>query len=401
MAHLMKHTKASCGHMFAHYDRKAENISNENLDRSRTHLNYNLATHQQLQQGDFLRKRCSEVKCFNRKDVNVMCSWVLTAPKKLPKKDSLLFFQQSYNFMAERYGKENVVSAYVHHDEVSPHMHFAFVPVVEDKKKGGYKVSAKELITRKDLQTFHFDLKQHLNKALGYEVGVMNEATREGNKTVSELKQQTAIRKTKELEEKLKKVEIAVDATESHLESLQVKVMELSEVQALKGKKSLTGALKGISYESYISLQRTAEYVDEYRKKEKIIDEKFSQLTALEKEITFLSEKKSNLYSEVFDFEEKYQEYIKLDELLKETKKEYDEIKRPCNYCELDKELAIKTMVYLRNNHPSIAYGYKINSENTSRVIFKVLKEDYKNFNKIVSEIKRQINKEFSQGFSR
>ena len=401
MAHLMKHTKASCGHMFAHYDRKAEHISNENLDRSRTHLNYNLATHQKEEQGEFVRKRCSEVKCFNRQDVNVMCSWVLTAPKDLPKKDTLLFFQQSYNFMAERYGKENVVSAYVHHDEVSPHMHFAFVPVVEDKKKGGYKVSAKELITRKDLQTFHFDLEHHLNKALGYEVGVMNEATREGNKTVAELKQQTAIRKTKELEEKLKKTEIAVNATESHLESLQGKVMELSEVQALKGKKSLTGALKGIPYEDYISLQRTAEYVDEYRKKEKIIDEKFSQLTALEKEITFLSEKKSNLYSEIFDYEEKYEEYIKLDELLKETKKEYDEIKRPCNYCELDKELAIKTMVYLRNNHPSIAYGYKINSENTSRVIFKVLKEDYKNFNKIVSEIKRQINKEFSQGFSR
>jgi len=27
MAHLMKHTKASCGHMFAHYVRKAEHIS--------------------------------------------------------------------------------------------------------------------------------------------------------------------------------------------------------------------------------------------------------------------------------------------------------------------------------------------------------------------------------------
>lgn len=87
MAHLMKHTKASCGHMFAHYDRKAEHISNENLDRSRTHLNYNLATHQQEQQGEFIRKRCSEVKCFNRQDMNVMCSWVLTAPKDLPKKD--------------------------------------------------------------------------------------------------------------------------------------------------------------------------------------------------------------------------------------------------------------------------------------------------------------------------
>lgn len=241
----MKHTKASCGHMFAHYDRKAEYISNENLDRSKTHLNYNLATHQQEQQGEFVRKRCSEVKCFNRQDVNVMCSWVLTAPKDLPKKDNLIFFQQSYNFMAERYGKENIVSAYVHHDETTPHMHFAFVPVVEDNKKGGYKVSAKELITRKDLQTFHFDLQQHLNKALGYEVGVMNEATREGNKTVAELKQETAIRKTKELEEKLEKAEISVNATESHLESLQGKVMEFIRGTSIKGQEKPYRSLKG------------------------------------------------------------------------------------------------------------------------------------------------------------
>ena len=45
--------------------------------------------------------------------------------------------------MNERYGKENVISAYVHFDEVTPHMHY-FVPVVEDKKKGGYKLSAKK-----------------------------------------------------------------------------------------------------------------------------------------------------------------------------------------------------------------------------------------------------------------
>ena len=55
--------------------------------------------------------------------------------------------------MNERYGKENVISAYVHFDEVTPHMHYAFVPVVEDKKKGGYKLSAKS--HNKKLGTFH------------------------------------------------------------------------------------------------------------------------------------------------------------------------------------------------------------------------------------------------------
>ena len=46
-----------------------------------------------ISQGDFVKKRCNEVKCLNRKDVNVMCSWVITAPKDLDlkqQKNSLL-----------------------------------------------------------------------------------------------------------------------------------------------------------------------------------------------------------------------------------------------------------------------------------------------------------------------
>ena len=98
MAHMMKHTKASCGHMFAHFDRRAEHISNENLDRTRTHLNYNLATHQTMDQGEFVRQRCSEVHCQNRKDVNVMATWVVTVPKDLPEQEHKAFFRQAMIF---------------------------------------------------------------------------------------------------------------------------------------------------------------------------------------------------------------------------------------------------------------------------------------------------------------
>ena len=192
MAHMMKYTKAKCGHMFAHFDRSAENIGNENLDRTRTHLNYNLAAHQQISQGEFVRKRCGEVRCQNRKDVNVMVSWIVTAPKDLPDQEQEQFFQSCYDFLCRRYGRENVVSAYVHMDEVQPHMHFAFVPVVEDKKKGGYKVSAKEAVSRHDLQTFHQDLQEHVENVLGHKVSILNEATREGNRSINELKRQSA-----------------------------------------------------------------------------------------------------------------------------------------------------------------------------------------------------------------
>lgn len=215
MAHMMKHTKASCGHMFAHFDRKAEHISNENLDRTRTHLNYNLATHQQMDQGEFVRQRCSEVRCQNRKDVNVMVSWVVTAPKDLPEAEHKAFFQASYDFLQKRYGRENVVSAYVHMDEVTPHMHFAFVPVVrtfkQDRKNPDistevYKVSAKECVNRYDLQSFHESLQRYVSKALGHEVSILNEATKEGNRSIDELKRQSATERLQEATEKASEI---------------------------------------------------------------------------------------------------------------------------------------------------------------------------------------------------
>ena len=271
MAHMMKHTKASCGHMFAHFDRKAEHISNENLDRTRTHLNYNLATHQQMDQGEFVRQRCSEVRCQNRKDVNVMVSWVITAPKDLPEQEQRAFFKASYDFCKERYGEENVVSAYVHMDEVTPHMHFAFVPIVQDKKRGGYKVSAKECVNRSDLQTYHKDLEAYVSRELGHEVGILNEATKDGNMTTQELKYQSAVKRTE-------KAEQLAERAENRLNDLQGRILRQEEVNALNGKKTLTGGLKGVSYEEYLSLKKTAQNINKAQKTVKKLKSELEQV---------------------------------------------------------------------------------------------------------------------------
>lgn len=53
-----------------------------------------------------------------------------------------------------------------------------------DKNKGIEKISAKEVITRTDLQNFHSDLAKHLEHSLGHEIDILNEATREGNKSI-------------------------------------------------------------------------------------------------------------------------------------------------------------------------------------------------------------------------
>ena len=191
MAHVEKYTAAATGHMLAHYDR-THSSSTSLIDESRTALNHNLAgIDQPLPQLDFLHKRLGEIKVMKRADVNVMCDWIVTAPKELTPEELPLFFNETYKFLNDRYGKENVISAYVHMDETTPHIHYAFVPVVIDKKKGIPKLSAKERITRKDLNTFHPDLTKPMTAVFGRDIGIQNDATALGNQTIKQLRQKT------------------------------------------------------------------------------------------------------------------------------------------------------------------------------------------------------------------
>lgn len=191
--HVAKYNKSATGHMCAHYERRKDDrgeyikFGNQNIDLSRTHLNYNLAPeHDQI---EFIRQRTSEVKCQKRADVNVMCDWVVTAPEGLDRGHLKEFFKASYDFFEKRYGQKNVISAYVHMDETTPHMHFAFVPVVFDKKKELYKVSAKQLLTKTELKRVHPDLTRHLKEeySWGSNLKILNGATINGNRTVAEM----------------------------------------------------------------------------------------------------------------------------------------------------------------------------------------------------------------------
>lgn len=201
MAHKEKFNRGQLGHMLSHYDRSKE--CGDNVDRERTPLNYNLAAQdQQLDQLEKIHQRLAEVPHRERKDLNVMIDWIITAPKDLPEREHRQFFEASYQFCRERYGAENVVSAYVHVDEVTPHMHFAFVPVTKDNR-----ISAKDVITRQELKKFHGDLQKHLELELGHKVNVLNEATKEGNKSIVELKRISASKELQEARETLAEAE--------------------------------------------------------------------------------------------------------------------------------------------------------------------------------------------------
>lgn len=247
MAHCAKYTKGAMGHLMKHYERgKDENgeyikFGNESIDTSYSHLNYNLAPHQN--QLDFIHKRLNEVHCLKRKDVNVMCSWVVTAPKELPEEHTKEFFERTYNFLEKKYGKENVISSYVHLDETTPHMHFAFVPVVFDKKKDKYKVSAKEVLTKAELKSFHKDLQAEMDKFVEehehkFECNVLNGATANGNKTIQEFKAELYEQLADEEREQVSQLMALTGEELSTLEELKEEVAELkgdiSDLKKLK-----------------------------------------------------------------------------------------------------------------------------------------------------------------------
>lgn len=134
MAHVEKYTSGAAGRMLKHYERApVKHRGNENIKPELTELNYNLASEDQpMPQATFVTQRLKGVRVQKRADVNVLCDWVITQPQELPADKSRAFFEAAYAFLRDRYGKRNVVSAYVHMDEVTPHMHFAFLPVVAD-----------------------------------------------------------------------------------------------------------------------------------------------------------------------------------------------------------------------------------------------------------------------------
>lgn len=208
MANMKKYTRGALGHMLAHYERRKDRngdyikFGNQNIDTKKTYQNYNLHDRRDnLTDYEFIDQYTKSLKVMNRKDVNLMCSWVVTLPEGLKtasKQDQEKFFQEVYNFNSKRYGKNTVVSAYVHLDETTPHMHFAFVPVVFDKKKSRYKVSAKERVNINDLKTYHTDLSKHMEKAFGRDIGIVTapevgKNTKTENKTIAQLKKENSI----------------------------------------------------------------------------------------------------------------------------------------------------------------------------------------------------------------
>lgn len=175
---VQKFTKGSVKGVEIHDRRLKEGISHTNPDIAweRSGENYDLC---RAQNSNFLRATKERIEQLHlpravRKDAVVMAQVLVTSDREffdtLTPGQTRKFFQDAYAFLADRYGKDNVVSAVVHMDERTPHMHFNFVPVTEDGK-----LSAKRVLTRTAL----IEQQTAFQKAVGVHYGLQRGKTRE------------------------------------------------------------------------------------------------------------------------------------------------------------------------------------------------------------------------------
>ena len=114
MASVEKFSAGAVRNQLRHNRREIEHSGNPDIDPSRQGQDYVLSPDRGMSDYDYFLQRKSELYCYNRDDVKVMAGWVVTAPQDLDPERYDDFFCATYDFLANRYGEENVVQAIVH-----------------------------------------------------------------------------------------------------------------------------------------------------------------------------------------------------------------------------------------------------------------------------------------------
>ena len=142
-----KHKGGASKVLSAHHERTKEiYASNPDIDIERTKQNFHLVTPRWSYEQE-IRHRIRMVGCRVRKDsVKFVDTLITTSPEfaKAHEAEMPEYFNRAFEFLKERIGEENIISAVVHMDEKTPHLHLCFVPLTKDKR-----LSAKDILGNK------------------------------------------------------------------------------------------------------------------------------------------------------------------------------------------------------------------------------------------------------------
>ena len=198
--HIEKYNRNAVGHMIEHYERDPK------IYKTQTHINPELKELNYMIGNSELTgmERYKQIlstpglKIHKRQDVITLVDVIVSLPKPeyFPQEREIEFFEIANEFLLNKccQGREEfVVLSVVHRDEdknkAQPHLHYSFVPIINDN--GTLKVCAKKVITRNMLRTLHKEASDYFYNHFGFDVGIINGATKEGNLTVPQLREQT------------------------------------------------------------------------------------------------------------------------------------------------------------------------------------------------------------------
>lgn len=182
------------------YTRTAENYSLKD-----TELSYNRSIDKRIESGYTGKKAL-------RKDAVRMCELLFTSDNafftELSNEQERAFFRDCYDFAAKRYGEANIISAVVHKDEKTPHLHLDFVPLTADGR-----LSAKSILGgKRELQQLQDDFFVDVSQKWGLERGNRADLDNPDDRprkhlSVAELKEKTALERAEKAEQKAIKKE--------------------------------------------------------------------------------------------------------------------------------------------------------------------------------------------------
>ena len=206
----VKYKRENLKGIYRHNERRNKNYSNKNIDKEKSYLNYSIKSPKFSYEKEFdLMREKYHLKGQIKVVSNIACEYIITSDKQffdeIGEEGTKRYFETAYNFVAEyrNLGEEYIMSANVHLDEETPHMHLVFLPVVHTTDKKGNsidKLACSEFWKAKDsyrqLQNAFYDYMTSHNFKL--ERGIPIEESGRKHLDLKEYKDITNFDKTKE-----------------------------------------------------------------------------------------------------------------------------------------------------------------------------------------------------------
>lgn len=275
-----KLTRAEVNGKGTHNDRKSKCHTNKDIDPTRTHLNYYIKKNNYTYTKEFdkLRKE-HNLAGHLRENSIIMCQMIFTSDQeffdRIGEEETKRYFDECYKFICnyKNLGEENIISAVVHLDEGTPHLHLMFVPVVHSKDKENKpikKICARDFWKGRDsyrkLQDAYFE---HVkSKDFKLERGLYVEETNRKNLSVEEFKKVTNYAKTKEI---LKNTTLELPDTPElqDIKKLVLNKDKIIEEQIIKPQNTLIKELHNENIELHKELSKQTKIIDVAEKYEK------------------------------------------------------------------------------------------------------------------------------------